>query len=124
MAARHLQKLRVQDVPQLAAQDVDASESEEEIAAPLNPFDLLDDNEVSNLPHVHIALKSTAHRHTFVFRTMTAGWMTPPLRKMVLQQSSPRKPRLKQRPTQQRRKRKPDKSKRKSPTLWLAQDPR
>ncbi len=47
MAARHLQKLRAQDLPSPDALEVDAGESEEESAAPLNPFDLLDENEVS-----------------------------------------------------------------------------
>lgn len=110
MAARHLQKLRGQDEPD--AQDVDASESEEE-SAPQNPFDLLDDNEVGHLPHAYSALGHVAHRRTFVFRTVTAVWTTPPLQKMVLQQSNSSNPRLKQKPTQQRKKRKPDKSKRK-----------
>ncbi len=48
MAARHLQKLRAQDLP--SAFDTfgdDASESEEETTGPVNPFDLLDDKEVS-----------------------------------------------------------------------------
>ena len=110
-------------MPQSAAEDVDASESEEETAAPLNPFDLLDDNEVSNLPHAYLALGNAAHRLRLVFRTMTTAWTTPPPQKMVLQQSNPRNPRLKQRPTQQRKTGKPDKSKRKPPVHILAQDP-
>ena len=48
MAARHLQKLRGQDLLPSEAQDPIASESEDESAEPLNPFDLLDDNEVRN----------------------------------------------------------------------------
>ena len=47
MAARHLQKLRAQDLPSSDAIKDDASESEEETIGPLNPFDLLDDKEVS-----------------------------------------------------------------------------
>ena len=45
MAARHLQKLRLQD-PAVDAEEAEASEGEEEAAAPSNPFDLLDDLEV------------------------------------------------------------------------------
>ena len=86
MAARHLQKLRGQDVQDVLAdaQYVDASESEEETAA-LNPFDLLDDNEVGNVPQAYSALGNAAHKHMFVFRRMTAVWTIPPLQKMVLQ---------------------------------------
>ncbi len=45
MAARHLQKLRAQDLP--SAFGDDASDSDEETTGPVNPFDLLDDKEVS-----------------------------------------------------------------------------
>jgi hypothetical protein len=47
MAARHLQKLRAQDLPSADTIGDDASESEEETTGPVNPFDLLDDKEVS-----------------------------------------------------------------------------
>ena len=46
MATRHLQKLRGEEVQPLDTQDSEASESEEACTGPLNPFDLLDDNEV------------------------------------------------------------------------------
>ena len=46
MAARHLQKLRAQDVVPLNGVEDGSSESEEESPGPLNPFDLLDDTEV------------------------------------------------------------------------------
>ncbi|KAL3162159.1 hypothetical protein ABBQ32_009867 [Trebouxia sp. C0010 RCD-2024] len=45
MAARHLQKLRGDELPLSGARDVDASDSEDESAAAQNPFDLLDQNE-------------------------------------------------------------------------------
>ena len=53
MAARHLQKLRAQDVPSLDVATDDQSDSEEETAgsAPLNPFDLLDAQQVSTVEH-------------------------------------------------------------------------
>ena len=47
MAARHLQKLRAQDLSSSDAIEDNASESGEETTGPLNPFDLLDDKEVS-----------------------------------------------------------------------------
>lgn len=46
MAARHLQKLRGEVVLPSDTQNPEATESEEETTAPLNPFDLLDDNQV------------------------------------------------------------------------------
>lgn len=46
MAARHLQKLRAQDVVPLNGVEDGSSDSEEESPGPLNPFDLLDDTEV------------------------------------------------------------------------------
>lgn len=48
MAARHLQKLRGEEVPLSGAQDADASDSEDESAAAQNPFDLLEQDEVTN----------------------------------------------------------------------------
>lgn len=121
MAARHLQKLRGQDVLQPDVQAVDASESEEETAAPLNPFDLLDDNEVRSLPDAHSASRTAAHGHLFAFRSTAAWMMTPRLQKMVPQQSNQSSPGLRGRQTQQRRKRKPDKSRKKPPVHLLAQ---
>ena len=47
MAARHLQKLRGEELPLSGAQEADASDSEEGNAAAQNPFDLLDQNEVT-----------------------------------------------------------------------------
>lgn len=47
MAARHLQKLRAQDLPSADAIGDEVSESEEETTGPVNPFGLLDDKEVS-----------------------------------------------------------------------------
>ena len=46
MAARHLQKLRGEEVLPPDTQNAEASDSEEETTAPLNPFDLLGDNQV------------------------------------------------------------------------------
>lgn len=51
MAARHLQKLRTQDLPSSETVDADASDSEEENTAPPNPFGLLDDQEVGCAAH-------------------------------------------------------------------------
>lgn len=48
MAARHLQKLRAQELPSSDAIEDNASESEEETTGPLNPFDLLDDKEADD----------------------------------------------------------------------------
>ncbi|DBA78426.1 hypothetical protein WJX79_008278 [Trebouxia sp. C0005] len=48
MAARHLQKLRAQDLSSSDAIEDNASESGEETTGPLNPFDLLDDKEADD----------------------------------------------------------------------------
>ena len=59
MAARHLQKLRAQEVPSLDVATDDQSGSEEETAgsAPVNPFDLLDAQQVRTVDNA-----STAYR--------------------------------------------------------------
>ena len=60
MAARHLQKLRGDDLLQQATSEPDTSESEEETAGPANPFDLLDEAEQDNEEdaEVHAAKQS------------------------------------------------------------------
>lgn len=48
MAARHLQKLRGDDLLQQVTSEPETSESDEDTAGPANPFDLLDEAEQDN----------------------------------------------------------------------------
>lgn len=67
MAARHLQKLRTQDLPSSETVDADASDSEEENTAPPNPFGLLDDQEVGCAAHCGCYNRVLFHANWLLF---------------------------------------------------------